>query len=335
MTFSIEKLHPSIAPGRVTQVRDTLNAVLIRVGGQIVSKAIVVGSINRDIVAFVATHPRPGETVLATRGALFAGGKGANQAVAIARLGGDVRFVGRVGADAFGREMRAYMSEQGIDTSGIEVVADAPTGLGLITVDATGQNAITVVSGANAVWDSAAFSLVVPPGAFVVCQLEIPLAIVARAFADAKRVGATTILNAAPFQSLPHDVLTTTDILVVNEHELEALCLDKGGDNVSDAAAAVLALGPKAIVVTLGARGAFVQQADGRTSQVAGRQLPVKDTTGAGDCFVGALVAELMRGRDLHEAADFANAAAGLSVTREGAADSIPLRPEVEGLLKA
>jgi ribokinase len=306
--------------------------------GSVVIKAIVVGSINRDIVAYVATHPRPGETVLAQRGALFAGGKGANQAVAIARLGGAVSFVGRVGADAFGREMLAYMSDQGIDTSAIEVVANAPTGLGLITVDATGQNVITVVCGANISWDDATFSLHAEPGDLVVCQLEIPLAIVARAFADAKRAGATTILNAAPFQSLRHDILTTTDILVVNEHELEALCPGKGGGDVgqlSEAAAAVLALGPKAIVVTLGARGAFVQHADRRTSQLAGRRLVVKDTTGAGDCFVGALAAELMRGRDLHEAAVFANAAAGLSVTREGAANSIPLRAEVEGLLTA
>ena len=128
---------------------------------------------------------------------------------------------------------------------------------------------------------------------------------------------------------------------MVNEPELEALCQGQPpfvSDDVgqlSDSVAAVLALGPKAIVVTLGARGAFLRQADGRSSQVPGRRLQVKDTTGAGDCFVGALVAELMQGRDLREAAIFANAAAGLSVTREGAADSIPQRTEVEGLLDA
>lgn len=285
-------------------------------------------------------HPRPGETVLAERGALFAGGKGANQAVAVARSGGKSYFVGRVGADAFGREMLGYLAAQGIDTTAIEVVADAPTGLGLITVDATGQNAITVVSGANSVWDDCA-SLDVAPDDLVVCQLEIPLAIVARAFADARQAGATTILNAAPYRPLPPEILTTTDILVVNEHELEALCQGKppfiGGDLqlVRDSAAAVMALGPKAIVVTLGAEGVLLRQADGRSWHVPGRRLAVKDTTGAGDCFVGALVAELMNGRDLHRAAIFANAAAGLSVTREGAADSIPLRAEVEGVLGA
>ena len=303
----------------------------------VMAKAIVVGSINRDIVAFVTAHPRAGETVVALRGALFAGGKGANQAVALARLGTDVAFVGRVGDDAFGHEMRSYLASEAIDTVGIATVASVPTGLGLITVDAAGENAITVISGANGSWSQGLPKLTLSPGDAVVCQLEIPLAIVVNAFTQAKAAGARTVLNAAPVCALPDHLLRMTDVLVVNEHELVSLAAAGVSSGQAPALhaclAKVLARGPRCVVVTLGSNGVIVGSNDRAAIVVDGYKVDVMDTTGAGDCFVGAFVAEWLGGRSAAEAAHFANAAAALSVTREGASQSLPRRTEVAGWL--
>lgn len=300
----------------------------------------VVGSINKDIVAYVARHPTPGETVLGERAAQFPGGKGANQAVAAARLRVDpetpVRMVGRIGFDAFGSEMVRFLRGEGIDVAQVKATDRAGTGIALITVDAKGENAITVVSGANMLWNEGLTELPFAARDIVVCQLEIPQAIVLAAFVQAKAAGATTILNPAPFQTIAEGILARTDILVLNEIELgqmlgrdpAEIAANKG---TLPAAREVLMTGPAAVIVTLGAAGVLLVEKTGRAERIPGQAVRAIDTTGAGDCFVGALAAEVMRDVDLLAAVHFANRAAAISVTRPGAAASIPLRTELAG----
>lgn len=298
--------------------------------------ATVVGSINKDIVAFVERHPQPGETVAASRSSMFPGGKGANQAVAIARLKADadrVRMVGRVGADLFGTELRDFLAAEGIDIEGIKISRSAGTGLGMITVDARAQNAIAVVPGANYDWPDGLAPLALTPRDIVVCQLEVPLPIVAAAFAAARAARATTVLNPAPYRPVPPDTLADTDILVLNEVEAAQL-LGQGSSTIEDkalipAARTLIAAGPHTVIVTLGAAGVLLVERDGRVTRIPGRSVAAVDTTGAGDCFVGALVAALMRDEPMAMAVTFANAAAAISVTRPGAASAIPRRDEV------
>ncbi len=296
----------------------------------------VVGSINRDIVARVPHIPAPGETVLGISSAQHAGGKGANQAVAAARLRADpstpVRLVGRVGRDGFGADMTAFLSAEDIDISAVTVSDTVATGLALISVDDAGENAIAVVSGANLDWPGGCPDLVLGPNDVVVCQLEIPLDVVIAAFAQAKAVGASTILNPAPYRDLPPALLTTTDFLVLNEIELGQMIgreTVRADDALFRAAREMLARGPRAVVVTLGAAGVAIVDTFGRAERIAGCAVAAIDTTGAGDCFVGALAAAHVDGHDLRTAAQFANTAAAVSVTRAGAASSIPRREDV------
>ena len=186
-------------------------------------KIFVVGSINRDLVVYVDGLPRPGETVFGNRFQQFPGGKGANQAVAASRLGGDVHLVGNVGADAFGKEMLDFLAGENIDTSEIAILDTAPTGIALITVDSASENCIVVVSGANMVWHTADLArMKIERGDIVVCQFEIPLEIIESVFERAKEIGATTILNPAPIAAATERILKNVDYLVVNEVELEA-----------------------------------------------------------------------------------------------------------------
>jgi ribokinase len=297
---------------------------------------VVVGSINRDIVARVAHLPTPGETVLAATSTLHPGGKGANQAVAATRLRrqptDSVRLIGRVGRDGFGADMRALFLAEGIDASGV-TDANVATGLAFITIDDHAQNMITVVSGANLDWPRACPPLNLAAGDIVICQLEIPLTIVTSAFAQARAAGATTLLNPAPFQPVPDNLLANTDVLVLNELELAQML----GRNINDfengaliaAVHTIVAKGPRAVVVTLGGAGALLVEASGRAVHIPARAVQAVDTTGAGDCFVGAMAAALRDDDDLRAACDFANTAASLSVTRHGAASSMPTRADL------
>jgi ribokinase len=300
--------------------------------------AHVIGSINRDIVATVTRHPAPGETVLGDTVSLFPGGKGANQAVAIARLGGQARLIGRIGFDAFGSDMVKFLRSEGVDVAFVKAVDTAATGLALITVDARSENAITVIPGANHAWTGGLGEIRAKPDDVVVCQLEIPLAIVQAAFLQAREAGAMTVLNPAPYQPLPDAILAATDILILNETELSQMAgPDAAGQPidttnllvVSVAASRLVERGPKLIVVTLGAKGCLLKTRDGGHREVAGLSVRAIDTTGAGDCFVGAFVAELMQGASPENAAAFANRAASLSVTKAGAAASFPTRAEM------
>ncbi len=301
--------------------------------------AHVVGSINRDIVAYVPRLPAAGETVLGTRGALFPGGKGANQAVAIARLGHVPRLYGRVGADGFGRDMRAFLTDAGVACAGVTEVGDAATGFALITVDDRSENCITVVPGANAVWPDRLAAMPLVAGDMVVAQLEVPLAVVLQAFEQARAAGARTVLNPAPIMPLPDALLTVTDTLILNETELAGLAGSASPLAPDDTATLtrllieISARGPALVVLTLGAKGVLVHTKGAGPVRLAAHAVEARDTTGAGDCFVGAFVAATLEGRDVPAAAHVANAAAALSVTRDGAAASFPTRAEVDACL--
>ena len=298
--------------------------------------AYVVGSINRDIVAYVDKIPAPGETVSGTGSAQFPGGKGSNQAVALARLaskGTSVAMVGQVGDDGFGRDMLAFLKGERIDVSRVGVLAGVATGIALINVDPNGENTVAVAPGANHSWPKGLPTLELKAGDMVVCQLEVAVEITVGAFAAAKTAGASTLLNLSPFKALPEALLKTTDILVVNEHEAAALLQMRVSDlddrRIVPAARKILELGPRAVVVTLGASGLLALEAGGRALRLPAPAVKAIDTTGAGDCFVGALSAALLAGETLSEAAAYANRAAAISVTRKGAAASYPRAVEL------
>ena len=296
-------------------------------------RIFVVGSINRDLVVYVDELPRPGETVFGNRFQQFPGGKGANQAVAASRLGGDVHLVGNVGSDAFGKQMLEFLAGENIDTSEVAILDTAPTGIALITVDSASENSIVVVSGANMVWHTRDLAqLKIEPSDIIICQFEIPLEIIESVFEQAKKVGATTILNPAPVKPAPERILRNADYLVVNEVELEAL----SGETVNpaDPTSVYAAMekirerGPLAIVATLGSRGALFSGPTGRY-EAKGHKVNAVDTTGAGDCFIGGFAAALSKSDSVPEAINFANKAAAISVTRRGATSSFPMILEV------
>ena len=296
-------------------------------------RIFVVGSINRDLVVYVDELPRPGETVFGNRFQQFPGGKGANQAVAASRLGGDVHLVGNVGSDAFGKQMLEFLAGENIDTSEVAILDTAPTGIALITVDSASENSIVVVSGANMVWHTRDLAqLKIEPSDIIICQFEIPLEIIESVFEQAKKVGATTILNPAPVKPAAETLLENVDYIVVNEVELEAL--SGATVNPADPTSVYAAMekirerGPLAIVATLGSRGALFSGPTGRY-EAKGHKVNAVDTTGAGDCFIGGFAAALSKSDSVPEAISLANKAAAISVTRRGATSSFPMILEV------
>jgi ribokinase len=310
-------------------------------GGDIVASAVVVGSINIDLVAEAPHLPVPGETVLGTGFARHPGGKGANQAVASARAAVPTAMVGCVGDDEFGTDLVAFLDRQGVDTAAIGSAAGYPTGTALIVVDERGENSIVVVPGANAVvGESALDAVAIGPGDVVVAQFETPVATTLAAFARAHRAGARTVLNPAPAAPVGDELLALTDVLVVNEIELAQvsghdLVAEPDPTAVADAAAAVGHGRDLAVVATLGAHG-VVAVFDGKTFVRPARPVPVVvDTTGAGDCFVGSLAARLVEGAALAEAIEFSLAAAALCVQHHGAGSSMRSRAEIDAELFA
>ncbi len=291
----------------------------------------VFGSINRDLVAFVDALPRPGETVIATSFARFPGGKGANQAVAARRLGARTTMTGSVGDDRDGDELLAFLSSEGVDVSGVGRQTGVPTGTAFVTVGG-GQNAIVAVPGANAVWDDPLPLERIAPGDVVLTQFEIPAEVVAAVVRAAAAAGAIAILNPAPARAVEAALLRDVGVMVLNELELAALAgtpLDAADPRALERAARSLrARGPRTVVATLGPAGALVCTADECRMAPAPRVEPA-DTTGAGDCFIGALAASLAGGEDMAAAVGLANRAAALSVTRRGAAASFPRREEL------
>jgi len=285
-------------------------------------RVVVVGSVNADLVVAVDALPGPGETVAGGRFARWGGGKGANQAVAAARLGASVTLVGAVGEDPFGDDALRELAAEGIDVSAVARV-NAPTGVALIVVDASGENQIAVASGANAEVSVPAASF---GDAIVLLGHEVPDAAIA---AGADR-GGRVILNPAPAREIDPCVLASRPILTPNASEAAQLT----GERDPEAAARALASRTHApVLITLGADGALLL--DGDIERIPAPRVNVVDTTGAGDTVNGALATELASGRELRDAVRFALAAAALSTTAEGARAGMPRRDEVERWLSS
>jgi ribokinase len=302
---------------------------------------LVVGSANADLVVAVERRPGAGETVLGSDLVVHPGGKGANQAVAAARLGARTALLARVGDDAYGRLLKDAQRAAGVDTAGV-LVGGAPTGVALITVDPSGDNSIVVSPGANARLtpaDVAAADGLLGGARVVSVQLEIPLETVLEVVRRL-RPGTRFALNASPVVPLPTGLLTACDPLIVNEHEARALlgARIRGGDGEPGAwARALLALGPRSVVITLGADGALVAEEavvarGGAPMMVPSPRVAVVDTTGAGDAFTAALSWRLAVGEDLPAAAAFAARVGAVAVTRHGAQESFPTMSEVQAL---
>lgn len=291
-------------------------------------RVVVVGSANTDMVVRVPQLPCPGETLLGSAFALMPGGKGANQAVAAARLGAVVTFVGCVGADGFGDMLALNLENEGISTQFVVRDPDAQTGVALITVDENfGENTIVVAPGANARLSPALVDLAAAAlrdADVMLCQLEIPTETVLSALQIARAAGVTTILNPAPAQTLSAEMLSFVSVLTPNQTEAAQIL---GGDYDPSASALMLKRrGVENVVVTLGAHGARLVTAQKNTGIPAFPAVNVVDTTAAGDCFNGALAVALGEGQSIENAVRFANAAASLSVEAEGAQPSLPNR---------
>lgn len=295
--------------------------------------AIVVGSLNMDLVMRVTRLPQAGETLSGHGFALAEGGKGANQAVASARLGARVAMVGRVGPDSFGTQLRAGLLRDAIDATHVTISHDAPTGVAMIMVDDTGENRIILAPGANLALSAADIDAAAGPigrARLLVAQLEVPVPAVTRAIAHAARAGAGVVLTPAPAAPLPADVWPRVDYLIPNETEASLLTGIAVQDMVSAdrAARALLARGVRHVLLTMGAQGVFVLDGDGARVLPA-RDVSVVDTTAAGDCFAGGVVAGLCEGMTLDQAAHLGIEAASLCVTRAGAQPALPYRAEL------
>ncbi|MFF1438434.1 ribokinase [Streptomyces sp. NPDC058295] len=294
---------------------------------------LVVGSANADLVIDVERRPAAGETVLGSDLAVHPGGKGANQAVAAARLGARTALLARVGDDAYGRLLLDSQRAAGVDTAGV-LVGGAPTGVALITVDPSGDNSIVVSPGANGRLtpaDVLAADGLLHASRVVSAQLEIPLETVVEVVRNLAP-GSRFVLNPSPPRPLPAEVLAACDPLIVNEHEAKVILGDAGGsEEPEDWARLLLAKGPKSVVVTLGGEGALVASADG-VSRVPSVKVAAVDTTGAGDSFTAALAWRLGTGHGLAEAAAYAARVGAVAVTRRGAQESFPTAQEVEAL---
>lgn len=300
------------------------------------SRVIVAGSVNMDIVVTTSRYPRVGETIMGQSVKFFPGGKGANQAVAAAKLGGSVSLIGNIGNDSFGSELRVFLEAQHIDLSQL-AVHESSTGVAVIVVGSDGENSIIVVSGANAHISASQIQSKIEKGDVLVSQFEIPLPAIETFFKLGRTSGAINILNPAPALACDASVLALADILVLNETEMGFFAKKEVDPDVSEedlaALAASIRLSPdQTVIITLGERGAFVLASDS-LFRVPGRSVTAVDTTGAGDCFVGALATALSEGLSIEAAVKLANTAASISVTRMGAGPSMPTREELDRVI--
>lgn len=302
------------------------------------TQVLVIGSLNMDLVVRTPRVPNDGETLMATSFHRYFGGKGANQAVAVARQGVRTLMAGRVGADSFGQEQLESLHRDGIETQYVLIDAEQPSGVASILVDARGNNRIMVVPGANGQVNPADIEALVPvmaTSACVVIQLEIPLDAVVAAIRSANEQGAKVVLNPAPAQPLPFDIYPFITVITPNETEAQILTGVQVNDLASarEAAQLLLQRGVLAAVITLGAQGVYgLTLAD--EFYLPAHDVRAVDTVAAGDTFTGALAALIGEGQSLKAAVEYANAAAALSVTRHGAQPSIPKRAEVAKFLE-
>lgn len=298
------------------------------------SRIVVVGSSNTDMVIMSERIPEPGETILGGSFFMNPGGKGANQAVAAARAGGEVVFVCKVGDDIFGSQSVQHFKESGIDTSYVMVDPVLPSGVAMITVDKHGENSIVVASGANSALRPADVDLARRPlmdASVVITQLETPMETVLHLAAMTASLGKVFILNPAPAASLPDDLLEKVTIITPNEHEA-AMLTGMDVDNLQDASKAAIALsrkGIRTVAITMGAEGVLLRH-EGSEHHIPAIKVKAVDSTAAGDVFNGALAVALSEGRSMVDAVKFACQAAAISVTRKGAQASAPYRNEIK-----
>ncbi|MEV0053107.1 ribokinase [Saccharopolyspora shandongensis] len=290
----------------------------------------VFGSCNMDLVAYVGTAPKRGETVLGREFHTVPGGKGANQAIAAAKAGAAVRMIGAVGEDEFGAQIRDTLRKSTVDVTGVRTVPGR-SGTAHIVVDDEGGNSIVVVPGANGTVDGLADGdeELIAGSRSLLLQLEIPLPGVAAAAAAGRRNGVRVVLTPAPAVPLPAEILSNVDLLVPNEHEAAILT---GDDDPHRALAALLELVPE-VLITLGARGSLYGNRDGARVEAPSFPVDAVDTTAAGDTFVGVLSAALGEGAEMPEALRLASAGAAVSVQRNGASSSMPTRQEITDFL--
>lgn len=296
-------------------------------------RILVVGSLNMDLVVNVPQLPKTGQTVLGGKFATFPGGKGANQAVAAARMGAAVSMIGRVGNDDYGQTLRQGAARDGIDTRFIETDPREMTGIALITVDADGRNTIVVASGANLAITAQhvraaghAFS----SAQVLVTQLESPLEVVSEAVALAANSGIHVVLNPAPARPLGAELLSRVEFFIPNEGEAMQIA---GTDTLDDAIQVLLDLGIKNLIITRGEQGVLLVTPEGRKDFPA-HKVQAVDTVAAGDAFVGAFSTGIAEGLGVEEAIRLGNAAAAIAVTRHGAQPSLPTREDVNDFLK-
>jgi ribokinase len=296
-------------------------------------KILVVGSSNTDMVIKTHHFPVPGETILGGRFLMNAGGKGANQAVAAARLGGIVIFVGKIGDDIFGKQAVQQLEVEGINVDFVSVDPENPSGVALITVDSKGENSIVVASGSNGTLSPDDFDKAIPEldvSDFVLLQLEIPIQTVEYIARIAAQKQKKVVLNPAPAAELSVELLQNLYLITPNETEAELLT----GIKVTDEQSALKAAtwlherGVEVVIITMGAAGAFLLY-NGMSEIISGPKVEAIDTTAAGDTFNGALVVALSEGKTFQESIAFANQAASISVTRIGAQSSVPYRNEI------
>ncbi len=300
-----------------------------------VKKILVIGSSNTDMIVKVPHIPAPGETVLGNEFFTVQGGKGANQAVAAARAGGEVTFVACVGNDEFGIKAKEAYENEGINTKYVKTIDQAATGVAIINVADSGENSISVAPGANSFLspaDIASLEKVISESDLVLMQLEVPIETIEKAAELANRHKVKVILNPAPAQKLDQRLLEKITILTPNENEAE-LIVDAvpGTTDAMQLTRDLLQLGISSVILTLGEKGAYFSTSDTQ-KEIAGMKVNAVDTTAAGDTFNGYLAVALASGESMDDAIDMANKAAALSVTRLGAQPSIPFMDEVKNI---
>lgn len=287
-------------------------------------KVLVLGSINKDLVVSTKNFPKEGQTIFGNSFQTYNGGKGANQASAIAKLGGDTTIFGALGDDSFGKELLKDLKQIGVNTQNILIKKEAPTGIAMITLNSKGANHIIVVQGANALLEEKDLSKeFISSFDFIVMQLEIPLNFAKYAAKLAKELNKIVILNPSPALELDKEFLSCVDILIPNEIEIKLI----GGIPY------ILECGVKHIILTLGSKGCeLINKKENKIYKKTFKAYKVKaiDTTAAGDSFLGAVVVSLAQGKSLDEAIEFANKVAAISVTRKGAIASIPTAKELK-----